>query len=146
MKAITVRQPWAWAIIYGGKDVENRTRNIAGSYRGPLVIHAGKTHDEDEYYDVQNLLPGGVEIPDSLAFGCVIGVVDLVDVHQGDCITIDTYCCEDCEQRVRTCSPWAELKSHHLVLENPRPLPIPSQYPGRLGLWELPDHLLRGVR
>ena len=46
MKAITVRQPWAWAILHGGKDVENRTRNIAGSYRGPLVIHAGLALDK----------------------------------------------------------------------------------------------------
>lgn len=41
MRALTVQQPWAWAIVYGGKDVENRTRNIAGAYRGPLAIHAG---------------------------------------------------------------------------------------------------------
>ena len=24
--ALSVRQPWAWAIIHGGKDVENRTK------------------------------------------------------------------------------------------------------------------------
>jgi hypothetical protein len=24
VKALTIRQPWAWAVIYGGKDVENR--------------------------------------------------------------------------------------------------------------------------
>ena len=28
MKALTVQQPWAWAIVHGGKDVENRTANI----------------------------------------------------------------------------------------------------------------------
>ena len=33
-----LRNPWAWAIIFGGKDVENRTRNIAGGYRGPVAI------------------------------------------------------------------------------------------------------------
>lgn len=26
MRAITVQQPWAGAILQGGKDVENRTR------------------------------------------------------------------------------------------------------------------------
>ncbi len=137
MKAITVRQPWAWAIIYGGKDVENRTRNIAGSYRGPLAIHAGKTHDEDEYYDVQDLLLRGVEIPDRLAFGCVIGVVDLVGVHT----STDLGC-----NSPRCVSDWAVWGCVHLELANPRPLPIPSQYRGQLGLWELPDHMLRGVR
>lgn len=39
MKALTVQQPWAWAIVHGGKDIENRTQ--AWSYRGPLAIHAG---------------------------------------------------------------------------------------------------------
>ncbi|MBB3041198.1 hypothetical protein [Nocardioides soli] len=39
MKALTVQQPWAWAIVHGGKDVENRTQ--AWSYRGLLAIHAG---------------------------------------------------------------------------------------------------------
>lgn len=41
MKAITLRPPWGWAVL-NGKSPENRTRNIAGSYRGPLVIHQGK--------------------------------------------------------------------------------------------------------
>lgn len=39
MRILTVRQPWAWAIIHGQKDVENRVRNIAGDYRGPVAIH-----------------------------------------------------------------------------------------------------------
>jgi hypothetical protein len=39
VKALTVQQPWAWAIIHGGKDVENRTQ--LWKYRGLLVIHAG---------------------------------------------------------------------------------------------------------
>jgi hypothetical protein len=43
VKALTIRQPWAWATIYGGKDVENRRWRTA--YRGPLLIHAGKNAD-----------------------------------------------------------------------------------------------------
>lgn len=30
LRVLTVRQPWAWSLIEGGKDVENRSRNIAG--------------------------------------------------------------------------------------------------------------------
>lgn len=37
-KALSVRQPWAWAIIHGGKDVENRAWPT--SYRGEIYIHA----------------------------------------------------------------------------------------------------------
>jgi hypothetical protein len=39
VKALTLRQPWAWAAIYGGKDVENRRWKTR--HRGPLLIHAG---------------------------------------------------------------------------------------------------------
>ena len=35
MKALTVQQPWAWAIIHAGKTVENRTQRW-WSYRGPI--------------------------------------------------------------------------------------------------------------
>lgn len=49
MRILTVRQPWAWAIIHGGKNVENRVRNIAGNYRGPVAIHAALQPDQEAY-------------------------------------------------------------------------------------------------
>lgn len=42
MRALTIRQFYTWAVIHGGKDVDNRTRNIVGSFRGLVAIHAGK--------------------------------------------------------------------------------------------------------
>lgn len=44
LRALTIRQPWAWAIIHGGKDIENRSWNT--KHRGPLVIHAGMGFDK----------------------------------------------------------------------------------------------------
>lgn len=38
--AISIRQPWAWAILHAGKDIENRTWST--SFRGPVCIHAAK--------------------------------------------------------------------------------------------------------
>ena len=43
--ALSVRQPWAWAIVYGGKDVENRSTfavTKAGFDPRPICIHAAK--------------------------------------------------------------------------------------------------------
>jgi ASCH domain len=37
MKALSVRQPWAWAIISALKDIENRGWPI--HYRGDILIH-----------------------------------------------------------------------------------------------------------
>lgn len=47
MKAISIRQPWAWLIVNGYKDIENRSWNT--KFRGPVLIHASSrrpTKDE----------------------------------------------------------------------------------------------------
>ena len=36
MKVIVVRQPWAWLIVHGYKDIENRSWRTR--YRGTLLI------------------------------------------------------------------------------------------------------------
>src|SRR4029077_7780438 len=54
MKARTFRKPYAWAIIHGGKDIENRNWNT--SYRGPLLIHAAKVLTRADYLDFGNAL------------------------------------------------------------------------------------------
>ena len=41
MKALTVCQPWAWAIVEGHKSVENRRWSTA--YRGLLLIQAASS-------------------------------------------------------------------------------------------------------
>src|SRR5690606_36026391 len=44
---LSIRQPWAWLICNGGKDIENR--NWRTLYRGHVFIHAGKGMTRDEY-------------------------------------------------------------------------------------------------
>jgi hypothetical protein len=59
--ALSVRQPWAWAIIHAGKDIENRSapavRNM-GYCRCPVAIHAAKGMTKDEYLDAYNFMRG----------------------------------------------------------------------------------------
>jgi len=45
MKALSIKQPWAYMIVLGHKPVENR--NWKTDYRGPLYIHASKTWDQN---------------------------------------------------------------------------------------------------
>ncbi len=45
--AISIRQPWAHAIVHMGKRVENRTWSTR--YRGPIYIHAAKGMKREEY-------------------------------------------------------------------------------------------------
>lgn len=125
-----MRQPWAWAIIHGGKDVENRFRNIAGDYRGPVAIHGGLSYDEDAVVWAGGQ-PFAVDDDGSHREprGAIIGVVDLVGVHK-DLVG---------GRPEAHCSPWAEDGVHHLVLANPRPLADPIPFRGALGLRRLDD-------
>lgn len=78
MKAISIRQPWAWLIVNGYKDIENRTWNT--KYRGPVLIHASKGMTIDQYqagWEICNSLPPlrRVSIPpfDKLERGGIVG-------------------------------------------------------------------------
>ncbi len=141
MRALTVQQPWAWAIVQGGKLIENRTQ--LWTYRGPLAIHAGKTWSErgmdsplvsGAFDDVTTRGEFNAEAWSSR--GAIIGVVDLVDCHP------DAGCCR----------PWGESAyvEHggrsrrnvtHLVLENPRALPSPIYATGQMGMWNVPTDI-----
>ncbi|QCR39915.1 hypothetical protein C1N74_05415 [Microbacterium sp. SGAir0570] len=139
MKAITVKQPWASAIIHGGKDVENRTTNIVGLYRGPLAIIAGKQYDEDAvlWHGDQ---PFAVDEDGSWRSpaGAVIGLVDLVDVHRGALSPNGKCRSLSGVHSIDHTSPWRERNVYHLVLNNPRPLPTPIPITGFPGCRALP--------
>lgn len=84
---LTVLQPYAWAIISGGKDVENRAWST--KFRGRLYIHAGKAPDDDGTIDrmVREAAEEGGEPARIRAryerervFGQVIGSVEVVDI------------------------------------------------------------------
>lgn len=45
MKALSIQQPWAWLIVNGHKDIENRDWRC--HRRGHVLIHAGKKIDRD---------------------------------------------------------------------------------------------------
>jgi ASCH domain-containing protein len=118
MKVLTVRQPWAWAIIFGPKRVENRTWKT--SYRGPLLIHAGRSRARLGDYG-----PGEPDATD-LAFGSILGVVELLD-----CVPY-----ERVKDRPFAEGPWCWL------LAEPRPLETPFPCAGHQQLFEAPAGLI----
>ena len=133
MKAITVRQPYAWAIVHGIKDVENRTRNIVGKHRGPLLIHAAKMgatfsakHPELWPFDERHTT------------GAIVGMVEVWDVHQ---LATWSERWSATQQRDVTCSPWAERPEpgeviYHIELTDAMALVDPIPWRGRLGMWD----------
>lgn len=123
MIALAIRQPFAFLIAEGFKEVENRSRRT--NYRVPVLIHASKSpamsaealervlvtrrggvsageliRTLDRYYEVAK--SGG----STIRTGGIIGRVDIVD------------CVRDYD------SPWAIPGQWHWVLANPVILPF----------------------
>lgn len=74
MKALTVRQPWAHAIVHLGKEVENRTwrppETIIGEY---VAIHAAKRFVDRKDVQIDR---------DSVTLGAIIGIAKITGVHR----------------------------------------------------------------
>ena len=70
--AISIRQPWAWAILHAGKDVENRTWSIPRKYLNtPVLIHAGKGEDVEGTALIESMTME--PLPRKLIKGGIIG-------------------------------------------------------------------------
>lgn len=86
LRALSVRQPWAHALIYLRKDVENRKRRH--SHRGLTLIHASMTMTLDEWSEAREFIHGlGLRLPPIpvLDRGGIIGAVDVLDcVEESD--------------------------------------------------------------
>lgn len=149
VRALTVRQPWAWAIAWGGKTIENRSRGTR--FRGRLLIHAGKGWSDrgaldprvvaawQDHFPPRLRLPGVLEAH-RVARGAIVAVAELVDVHP------DADCCRPWgESSYLPVGARSEVLVHHLVLEDVRPLAVPVPCPGMLGLWRPPADVVAEV-
>jgi hypothetical protein len=119
MKAISIQQPWAWAILHAGKDVENRSWST--TYRGLVAVHATRMQEDWQ-------LPKGVPTPadQEMVLRAVVGVVEIADVL------------------TRSSSKWF-IGPFGFLLRNPRPLAKPVSCPGNQRIWELPPSVARAV-
>jgi len=122
VKAISVRQPWAWLIVHGHKDIENR--EWLTKYRGDILIHAAKGCTQAEYDEalafVKTIKPG-LPVPslDAIEKGGIVGMARVVD-----CVN-------------RSNSPWFVGK-FGFALTKPYPLPF-RPLRGMLGIFNVND-------
>lgn len=115
MRALSIMQPWAWLIVQGHKDIENRIWPT--TFRGPVLIHAGKKADFDplKEWDWDDIVPPRLDHAD---FGGIVGEAEIVD-----CVRASA-------------SRWFR-GPHGFVIRNARPLPFrPCR--GQLGFF-VPD-------
>ena len=134
MKALTICQPYA-SLIVGWPELEDvvagnpadfikrmENRPCRWSYRGPLLIHAGKSKGWLKTWDGM--------VPPNMPFGAILGSVDVVG-----CYSVQEI------QRAPAKSTIGWLKDYlHasgpycLVLRHPRRLLTPIPYSGQQGL------------
>jgi hypothetical protein len=77
LKALSIRQPYAWLVVAGLKSIENRGWNTR--HRGQLLIHAARNMHEKLLIDIEERHSVRIDI-DALKFGGVIGCVEIVDI------------------------------------------------------------------
>jgi hypothetical protein len=155
MKAITGYAVWFWAMVYGSKNIENRTLKNKGVpaivlHRGPLLLHASKKTPPEEYRRareiIEKLSPGiVVPEPEELPHGCIIGRARAVGY-----LTSLNELFWGVENRPMPIAGsgidlrWKFQGSYALVLEDRVPVtPVPCK--GALGLWSVPPSVLAAL-
>jgi hypothetical protein len=137
MKALSIRQPWAWAVAHAGKDVENRNWHMR--HRGPLALHAAKNMTRARYHAFARFWQEGLgeayaqqyphlvlPSPEKLPRGAVLAMAEAVDcVHESG-------------------SRWF-AGPHGLLLRNVRVLPEPIPCRGALGFFDLPEEVAEKI-
>lgn len=119
--AISIMQPWAWLIVNGHKDIENRDWRT--KRRGPVLIHTGLKRDTWAH---EALLEGrcpasGEPISDELrlAYTRADGAQPVSKVQRGGIVGVATItgCVDDSDSR------WF-VGRYGFTLADARPLPF----------------------
>lgn len=144
IKALTVRNPWAFAIAHTAgpnpKTIENRV--WPSSYRDWLAIHAGAALDDDSEHAIARVaelaqVPVEQVVEECKTRGAVVAVARLSYVCGRT--TVDRFGTCDC-------GSWAAHGQFHFVLRDVVALPEPVPCRGYQRLWSLPKPTLVAVR
>lgn len=129
-RALSIRQPWAWLVANGWKDIENRDWKT--QFRGPVLIHASLKLEGGPN---QDLLRGDhpaspfAQLDESLRLAYTAALMR-GDVHRGGIVGVAEIV--DCVET--SPSPWF-VGNYGFVIRNARPLPF-MPLKGALGFFK----------
>ena len=139
MKAITLRQPWPWALLAGGCDTITMPGPVLEGYRGEVMIHAGQ-HLSADFERVAGLstdpVPRDMGTPAAPVPSAMGGFVGFVTVHS-------THPATACKG---ICSEWAGGTGFHSRVGSPRTLPRRIPGFGQTGLFTPAPAVLKLAR
>lgn len=120
MKALSVKQPWAWLIVSGKKTIEMRV--WATNYRGPILIVSCKEKmSGDSFRKFREAFP---DCPVTMWYGFAVCKANLVDCRP---MTKD-------DEKLAGCEVYDGAYSW--VLEDIEPV-TPFAVKGQLGIYEV---------
>jgi len=152
MKALSLRQPWANAVLFLDKHIENRKWNT--KFRGEFLIHAAKGMTQLEHVNAVVFCEDVLELQytskvtqalrlSALNFGGIVGKARLVDVVPPRDEFVPAGVETHYPSTVREWR-WHMREQFGFVLADITPLPfVPCK--GALGLWEVPEDVLEQV-
>lgn len=131
-KGLSIIQPWAAAIAFAGKDIENRSWRT--HYRGPLAIHASGKLYRDDLPLLKRVVRGGEKRPliDWINRGRRQYGLDIEE--EPICsIIVAIAMLTDCIEK--SSSQWFVRGKRGWVISGVIPIePVP--WPGALGVWD----------
>ena len=139
LRALTLIQPWAYAVCHLGKTIENRTwpppSGIVGQH---LAIHAGKKFDEDDADAIRNEF--GLGVPDVVPVGAIVAVVRVAGAERVRDELAENLGLPAQYATRWSSGPWCWLLADLVVL------PHPVECRGKQGLWPVEGCTLDMVR
>jgi hypothetical protein len=136
VKALSIRQPWAWLIVNGYKNIKNRTWPT--KFRGRVLIHAGKGMTHDEYDDVEDFLMFS-ESPTMQS----IRLPSFAALERGGIVGVATI--TGCTPSVRRSSPWHIEGQFGFEIADTRALPF-LECKGALGFFNVSAEVSAALR
>lgn len=143
MKVLTIKQPWAWAIVNGTKRVENRTwrppLNVIGQR---IAIHTSARIEKAELLAYSELGAWLEPTVNTLPTGCIVGtaiVKGYVVVNDMGGVEVQT---KGAQRYSPNKDPWF-CGPVGWLLDDVRKLPGPLPCKGALGLWDMPAELVK---
>lgn len=152
MKALSLRQPWAYIVTHWGKVIENRHWNT--DFRGEFLIHAAKGMEPEEYQDARDFVvetlrwqEQGCQLVKTTEFdlgfkkhdrrGGIVGRARLVRVLPR-CQPKGVASLFPCDH------PWHIPDQFGFVLADVAPVPF-VPFRGMPGFFDVPDDLVRAA-
>jgi hypothetical protein len=111
LRALSIQQPWVERILTGQKNIEYRSYQIREM--GPLLLHASRTLKPENFEGLDTL-------PDTLPYGAVVGIVDVIDVQPVEGVE--------------------KLYAWHLA--HPRRFKTPLPFKGAAGIFRVPSEVV----